>query len=670
MAAITYKAFRGQVPRVSERLLQPNQAVRALNCKITSGRLDPLAGLGQVLSVPITIRTARRYRVFRNNQLESNWLLWDSDVDFVPSLVANDEVGRFYFAGENIEPRMSTYELAINSVPYPTAWYVLGVTPPTAAASVTVAGGTSPVESRAYVYTFVTQFGEESPPSPPSTVVSGNANGTWTVASMQVAPTNSGTISDAEVIDGGRVRITVDTVFGIEQYDTLAITSVGGMTDLNTTVRVLAVDPTGPYIEVALQTMQEYTSGGAWARKAPHNTTNMVKRIYRTVGTGGDFLFVAEIPVATTSYVDAVEAADLGEILPTADSSTPPKDMKTLVAMPNGCLVGIAGNQLCFSDPYLPYSWPERNRYTFSGRGVSVVPSVNAAILLTDSFPIVFTGSDPEAMSASTSETYAPCVSKRGVTDVGGGALYPSFDGLWLISPAQVQCVTRKLYTEDEWSELNPSSFDSAFHDNKYYGAFVGADRSRIFVLDMGDPDSSVEVDEVVTEVFRNEADGKLYVAKNTKLYEWDVDVGRSYESEWFSATTQLPKPINIGAAQVHAEFGDIVPPDTTQIAANEALIAEGPDAVSGYLAGHEFLAYEVAGSAVLPAVVGTNKRVQLTLYSDDVPIFTKNVVSNKAFRLPAGYLTETVNIGINSSIRTYSVSIAETMDELSRTSA
>ena len=670
MAAITYKAFRGQVPRVSERLLQPNQAVRALNCKITSGRLDPLAGLGQVLSVGITIRTARRYRVFRNRQLELNWLLWDSDVDFVPSLVANDELGRFYFAGEDIEPRMSTYDLAITSVPYPTAWYVLGVTPPTTAASVTVAGGTSPVESRAYVYTFVTQFGEESPPSPPSTVVSANANGTWTVASMQTAPPNSGTISNAESIAGGRVRITMNTIFGIEQYDTLAITGVVGMTALNTTVRVLAVDPAGPYIEVGLETAQTYTSGGAWTRKAPHNTTNMVKRIYRTVGTGGDFLFVAEIAVATTSYADTVTAANLGEVLPTADSSTPPKDMKTLVAMPNGCLVGIAGNQLCFSDPYLPYSWPERNRYTFSGRGVSVVPSVNAAILLTDSFPIVFTGSDPEAMSASTSETYAPCVSKRGVADVGGGALYPSFDGLWLISPAQVQCVTRKLYTEDEWSELAPASFDAAFHDNKYYGAFVGLTRSRIFVLDLGDPDSSVEVDEVVTEVFRNEADGKLYVAKGTKLYEWDVDVGRSYESEWFSGTAQLPKPLNIGAAQVHAEFGDIVPPDTTQIAANEVLIATGPDAVAGHMAGHEFLSYEVCGSALIPAVVGTNKRVQMTLYADDVPIFTKNVVSNKAFRLPAGYLSETVNIGISSSIRLYSVSIAETMDELSRTSA
>lgn len=670
MAAITYKAFRGQVPRISERLLQPNQAVRALNCKITSGRLDPLAGLGQVLSVGITIRTARRYRAFRNEQLESNWLLWDSDVDFVPSLLANDELGRFYFAGAGLEPRMSTYDLAITSVPYPTAWYVLGVTPPTAAATVTVAGGTSPVEARAYAYTFVTQFGEESPPSPPSTVVSGNANGTWTVASMQVAPTNSGTISDAEVIAGGRVRVTMDTTFGIEQYDTLAITGVVGMTDLNTTVRVLAADPAGPFIEVALQTAQTYTSGGAWARKAPHNTTDMVKRIYRTVGTGGDFLFVAEIPVATTSYADTVTAASLGEVLPTADSATPPKNMTALTSMPNGCLVGIAGNELCFSDPYLPYSWPTRNRYAFVGRGVNVVPSVNAAILLTDSFPIVFTGGDPEAMSASTSETYAPCVSKRGVTDVGGGALYPSFDGLWLISPAQVQCVTRKLYTEDEWSQLNPASFDAAFQDNQYFGAFVGQDRSRIFVLDMGDPDSSVEVDEVVTELFRSEEDGKLYAAKGTKLYQWDVDVGRTYESEWFSGTMQLPKPVNMGAAQVHAEFGDIVPPDTTQIAANEVIIAAGPDAVAGHLAGHEFLDYEVCGSALIPAVVGTNKRVQFTLYADDVPIFTKNVISNKAFRLPAGYTSETFNVGMHASIRTYSVSIAETMDELARTSA
>jgi hypothetical protein len=45
--------------------------------------------------------------------------------------------------------------------------------------------------------------------------------------------------------------------------------------------------------------------------------------------------------------------------------------------------------------------------------------------------------------------------------------------------------------------------------------------------------------------------------------------------------------------------------------------------------------------------------------------VFTKEVDSVKPFRLPAGYRTEVVSIGINASSPTYSVSIAESFREL-----
>ena len=50
---------------------------------------------------------------------------------------------------------------------------------------------------------------------------------------MQVAPTNSGTVSGVTDLNNGRVRITLDTVFGLDQYDTITIASVAGMTDVN-----------------------------------------------------------------------------------------------------------------------------------------------------------------------------------------------------------------------------------------------------------------------------------------------------------------------------------------------------------------------------------------------------------------------------------------------------
>lgn len=670
MTAVNIKAFRGQIPRVSERLLTPNHAARALNCKITSGSLDPLAGISQVFSTSRAIETIYRYRAFVSGAFADNWLTWAEDVNIVPSPNANDPDGRFYFSSESYEPRMSSYSVAIASIPYPTAWYSLGIAAPTVAPTVAHTGGSGATESRSYVYTYVTTFGEESPPSPPSTIYTTFVDATWNITGLQTAPINSGTITAASTISSNVVRVTLNSVFGIAQYDTLTFAGVAGMTSLNGSFRVQSVDVANTRITVTLDTAQTYTSGGTWTRNAPFNTTGMVKRIYRTVGTSGLFLYVGEVAVATTTFNDTVVAADLGEELPTADSSPPPKNLTSLISLPNGCLAGIAGNELCFSDPYMPYSWPVRNRYAFSGVGVAAIAASNSVIVLTETFPILYTGSDPEGMSGSTLETYAPCVSKRGVVDIGGGALYPSFDGLWLVSTQQIQCVTRKLYREEEWSLLNPSTFDAVFHDGQYYAYYEGQLESRMLVLDIESPDSVIEVDESADALYRNELDGKLYIAKGQKLYEWDVDDGRYYESDWQSVDMQFPAPLKLVAAQIHADFSAIIPIDTSQITANEALIALGADAVAGHINGAELLSFEINGSYIVPVELDIQRRVQFTLYANDIPVYTKNVTSAKFFRLPANISSEVYAIGLSSSVKVYNVTVAESVEELSRTSA
>jgi len=670
MVAVNIKAFRGQIPRVSERLLTPNHATRALNCKITSGSLDPLAGIGQVFSTSLNIETVYRYRAFVNGAYADNWLTWAQDVNIVPSPNANDPDGRFYFSSESFEPRMSTYALSISSTPYPTAWYSLGTAAPTVAPTVAHTGGSGATESRSYVYTYVTTFGEESPPSPPSTVYTTYLNATWNLTALQTAPLNSGTITAASTISSNTVRVTLNSVFGIAQYDTLTFSGVVGMTSLNGSFRVQSVDVTNTRVTVSLDTAQTYTSGGAWARNAPFNTTGMVKRIYRTVGTSGLFLYVGEVAVATTTFNDTVAAADLGEELPTADSSPPPKNLTSLISLPNGCLAGVAGNELCFSDPYMPYSWPVRNRYAFAGVGVAAIAASNSVIVLTETYPILYTGSDPEGMSGSTLDTYAPCVAKRGVVDLGGGALYPSFDGLWLVSPQQIRCITRSLYREEEWTLLNPATFDATFHDGRYYAYYAGQLESRMLVLDIESPDSVTEIDESADALYRNELDGKLYIAKGQKLYEWDVDHGHYYESDWQSVAMQFPAPVKFAAVQIHADFSAIVPVDTSQITANEALIALGADAVAGHLNGAELLAMEINGSYIVPVELATARRVQFTLYANELPVFTKNVTSSTFFRLPANISSDVYSVGLNASVDVYTVTVAESVEELSRTSA
>lgn len=671
MPAINLKAFRGAVPRTNDRLLAPNQATRAVNCKLTAGRLDPLNGLGLELTTSLTaLETIYRYRHFNAGVPTDYWMTWESDVDAVMSPLANDTIGRLYFTSEDFEPRMTTWADAIGGSIYPQAWYALGLPNPTEKAVVTTAGGTAPLETRFYTYTFVDRYGAESGPAPTSDAMAAFANGTWTLSNLQTAPPNSGTVTAVTVLPGvNRVRITLNTVFGLAQYDTVTFASVGGMTDLNGSRRILEIYPATNTIDVALTTAQTYTSGGTWTRNAPHNTTSMVKRIYRTAGTEGGFQYVGEVPVATTTFNDAISSAGLGESLATVNTLPPPKNMTALISLPNGCLVGLAGNELCLSDPYMPYSWPLSNRYSFSGKGVALCPSGNSVIVLTDSNPIIFAGSDPEAMSPSVLETYAPCVSKRGMADAGGGCVYPSFDGLWLVGPGRVEKLTKALYREEEWSELNPASMVGEFHDGSYYAHYtpVLSGVGRVLVLNMADSEGVIEVEQELLSFHRNKYDGRLYVGVANKIMAWDANLGVQYNADWISATQQSGRPVNFAVAQIHAQFGVTVPPNTEQIAANEALLATG--LVGGSIASDSIGAFEVAGSLLVPVVASLPKKVQFTLYADGVPVFSRQVDSSDPFRLPGGFRSEVYNVGINANIPTYSVAVASSMDELAQVS-
>lgn len=667
MTLIATKAFRGGVPRYSTRLLQDNQAARAWNVRITSGRLDPILG-PLLVSTPALvgdIRSMFHYRHFVDGVPADNWLVFPHDVDMAVSPLANDPRGVFYFTSEAFEPRVSNAAMAIAGAVYPDAWFALGVPSPTNAVTCVPSVGSAPAENRAYAYTFVTAWGEESGPSPASAVVNGNINGAWNLTGMQAAPPNAGNVTGA-VADTprfGHVQVTLDTVFGLAQYEGITFAGITGLTDLNGTHRIVSVDAANNRVVVALVTAQVFAAGGTWARESPLNITGMRKRIYRTAGSNPAFMFVAEIPVAQPNYNDTI--LQVNEVMESPGTLPPPKNLTCLRMLPNGCAVGLSGNELCFSEPYKIYSWPQSNRYSFSGVGVNITPAGNSVIVHTGGKPILFTGSDPEAMSPTIMETYAPTVSKRGVADVGGGSLYPSFDGLWLCNPGQVINLTKKLYRDKEWAKLNPATFEAAFYDGQYFAHFDAGDGThRLLMIDIAEADSTVEVDDSVNALHRSELDGFLYVAKGNRIYRWDSDDNFRYESDWMSKDYQLPRPATFKFVQIFAEFDQVILPDTSMEEANEAEMLT-PMMGGGQIGGLEFLMAEINGSLILPVPDQVSRRVQFTLFKEGEPFFTTLVEDSQPVSLPLGYKTELVSYQVAASVPTYSVAIASTIEEL-----
>ena len=142
------------------------------------------------------------------------------------------------------------------------------------------------------------------------------------------------------------------------------------------------------------------TSGGATVTvsgfsAAPTTGYNIThRRIYRTI-TGASqvvYSFVAEIPIATTSYVDSLSVTQLGSELQTLFWTPPPAGLKGLVAMPNGILAGFEGNQIYFSEPYYPHAWPDIYALTVDYPIVGLGVYDTTLVVLTTKFPYLISG--------------------------------------------------------------------------------------------------------------------------------------------------------------------------------------------------------------------------------------------------------------------------------------
>lgn len=169
MAYFKIDRFSGIAPGVSPRLLAQQFGQTATNIDFESGRLSPIA----TDAVEFTLQTSATRSIYYYR--DTNWLEWtEENVKAVPGPIPGDTNARLYWTGESY-PRMGTALTMISgSSGYPANSYRLGVPAPANAPVISKTG--DPDEDQtpddvAYVYTFVTAFGEEGPPSPASNVL-------------------------------------------------------------------------------------------------------------------------------------------------------------------------------------------------------------------------------------------------------------------------------------------------------------------------------------------------------------------------------------------------------------------------------------------------------------------------------------------------------------------
>lgn len=215
MAGVRIENFAGMIPRISRRLLPDGFGEAVINCKLTSGELRAFAEPRKLVEFPDFVGIIRAiYRV--PNSPSDVWVPFeDEGVDVVPAPLVNDAFDRLYWTETGDAPRMTTKQRLIDEDPA----LLLGVPGPTTAPSLIVTGGAAPTETRAYVYTFVSDYGEEGPPSPP-VLLSGNIDGSWDLSALET------TVPDASErnITKKRIYRTVTGTTSVEYYFVAEIT--------------------------------------------------------------------------------------------------------------------------------------------------------------------------------------------------------------------------------------------------------------------------------------------------------------------------------------------------------------------------------------------------------------------------------------------------------------
>lgn len=518
-------------------MLQPNQAQVASNTRLWTGALEPLPAKATT-KTGVNTQTETIYRFGQDTPGDSNyWFTWNTPVQVVKGPIAGDTTERTYYTGDGY-PKVTDNSVALASTPYPAAAYRLGVPAPTVAPFTVVnneGDTTETLETRAYVYTYVTAWGEEGQPSDPT------------------------------LVDLYPASQTVTLTFG--------------------TV------PTGNYNLATI-------------------------RVYRTaVGTSGtNYYFVAEVPVASSTFTDEVVGTDLGEPIPSLSWSMPPEDLQGLIALPNGFLAGFTGRDIYFSEAYYLHAWPIEYSQSVDYPIVALGQFGQSVVVLTTGSPYMLTGSDPSSMTLQKLDFEQACLSDRSVCRLGPGVVYASPDGLAYIGPDGMQVLTEQFFTRKEWQTLKPSTILGAQHDNRYYAFYDDGATQGGFILDPKSNGSPfIFTDQYFDGLYNDLRNDALYGVRQGTISQLEgaTDV-LSYT--WRSKQFLLPKPINFKCAQVIA-------PEYSNLA--------------------------------------------VKFYVDGTLVHTASPTSQAPFQLPAGYKGRILEVEISGTSTVVAIHVAESMEEL-----
>lgn len=511
--------LRGTAPKIDPDLLADGAHQVAENVRFDSGAAEPWKQLTTVATPTkgATVKSIYRYgdSVVGDAQY---WLNLLADADFARGPIADDALERLYFTESGQPPRMTRSDLAIGA-DLPAVTRLLGLPQPD------VSGVGFTVSDRAITdlslsgttVTATVDGALEFEPGEEINVIVAGANETEFNGDIVATVATSNTFTYE--ITGTPTSPATGTItyrFGGSFEDRVYLVCFVG--DGN------EVGPASEPITVRVGPGQivDFTglpTAATWPDGRSGSTVVISKRIYQSVGTG--FAREATIALATTTF-QSTDVPTSQVFLPEFVQLPPPEDMYALKAMSDGPMIGLYGTKdIAFSERNEPHAYPSEYRLVVDHPHVGIGVFGHSAVVFTDTYPYIVTGTDPRAMSLTRMQIKQACVSKRSIADAGFGCFAASPDGLMLVSDSGVQIVTEALMSRREWQALDPSTILGVFHDGRYFGFYDDGTTQAGFIYKHADGELTW-TDIHATAVFQDARNDALYLLVDGEIQKWD----------------------------------------------------------------------------------------------------------------------------------------------------
>lgn len=163
---IDIRDFKGTAPSIAKQSLADGMATIANNCRLGSSEVRPCSRMRPDHNIDATALSIYRHDGTWIEKAEKGWRFAPAPVETDPQrLYMTSPSGGAIMWVDGVETK-------------------LGVVPPLAAPSVSASGGSGTAETRVYVFTCVSEHGEESAPSPASSTVDALPGGSVSLTGM------------------------------------------------------------------------------------------------------------------------------------------------------------------------------------------------------------------------------------------------------------------------------------------------------------------------------------------------------------------------------------------------------------------------------------------------------------------------------------------------------